>query len=181
MKDDIVARRYARALYDLGNEEGLTDVLLKDLEAMVQVMASSDEFRSIMESPLHDIVLKRRILAGIADSQEMHPYSKSFFGILLEKDRFAAVESILEALRQIIDEASGRVRATVTSASELDRSQVERISQALKKVIEKDVDIDVVVDPSLIGGVIAEVEGMVYDGSIRTQIARIKQSLKGEM
>lgn len=106
---------------------------------------------------------------------------ENFLNILLEKDRFVYLESILDAYRVILDEASGRVRATVTSAMELDKIQIERISEALKKVVKKDVDLDLSIDPSLIGGLIAEVEGMVYDGSVRTQIARLKQSLKGEI
>jgi len=181
LKDDIVARRYAKALYDLGREEGLTDVFLSDLETVLSVMAASEEFRSVMESPLYDIELKRRILSQVASEVKVHAYTKSFLDILLEKDRFVYADSILEAYRQIIDESSGRVRAVVTSATELGKEQLDRISQALKKVVKKDVDIEVSVDPSLIGGIIAEVEGMVYDGSVRTQIARLKQSLKGEM
>lgn len=181
MKDDVVAKRYARALYDLGREEGLQDKFLGDMEAIVSILAFSDEFRGIMESPLYDIILKKRILGQIITEIKLNKYSENFFNILLEKDRFVYLESILDAYRVILDEASGRVRATVTSAMELDKIQVERISEALKKVVKKEVDLDLSIDPSLIGGLIAEVEGMVYDGSVKTQISRLKQSLKGEM
>jgi F-type H+-transporting ATPase subunit delta len=181
LKDDIVAKRYAKALYDLGREEGLTDVFLADLDAMVGILDSNEEFMAIMESPLYDIVLKRSILARVVSEAKMHAYMGSFFNLLLEKDRFMYVKSILESYREILDEESGKVRAFVRSATELDDDQVGRIRSALKKVMKKDVDLDVDVDPSLIGGIIAEVEGMVYDGSVRTQIARLKQSLKGEM
>jgi F-type H+-transporting ATPase subunit delta len=80
-----------------------------------------------------------------------------------------------------LDEASGRVRATVTSAMELDKAQLERLSGTLKKIVKREVDLDVSIDPTLIGGLIAEVEGMIYDGSVKTQIMRLKQSLKGEI
>ena len=181
MKDDVVAKRYARALYDLGREEGLQEKFLGDMEAIVSILASSNEFKGIMESPLYDIILKKRILGKIITEVKLTKYTENFFNILLEKDRFVYLESILDAYRVILDEASGRVRAVVTSAMELDKVQVERISEALKKVVKKDVDLDLSIDPSLIGGLIAEVEGMVYDGSVKTQIARLKQSLKGEI
>lgn len=181
MKDDVVAKRYARALYDLGKEEGLQEKFLGDMEAIVSILASSEEFRGIMESPLYDIILKKRILGQIIAEAKLSTYMKNFFNILLEKDRFVYLESILDAYRVILDEASGRVRAVVTSAMELDKAQIQRISEALKKIVKKEVDLDVSIDPSLIGGLIAEVEGMVYDGSVRTQIARLKQSLKGEI
>lgn len=181
MKDDVVAKRYARALYDLGREEGLQDKFLGDMDAIVSILASSDEFRGIMESPLYDIILKKRILGQIITELKLTKYTENFFNILLEKDRFVYLESILDAYRVILDEASGRVRAIVTSAMELDKIQIERISEALKKVVKKEVDLDLSIDPSLIGGLIAEVEGMVYDGSVKTQISRLKQSLKGEI
>lgn len=181
MKDDVVAKRYARALYDLGREEGMQDTFLGDMEAVVSVLVSSNEFRGIMESPLYDIVLKKRILGQVVSEAKLSKYTENFLNILLEKDRFVYVESILDAYRHILDEVSGKVRAAVVSAAELDKDQIGRISEALKKVVKKDVDLDVSVDPSLIGGLIAEVEGMIYDGSVRTQIARLKQSLKGEI
>jgi F-type H+-transporting ATPase subunit delta len=181
LKDDVVAKRYAKALYDLGREEGLQDKFLGDMEALVSVLDSSEEFRALMESPLYDITLKKRILGQVITQAKLTKYTENFFNILLEKDRFVYLASILDAYRQILDEASGRVRAAVTSAMELDKEEIERISGALKKVVKKEVDLDVSVDPSLIGGLIAEVEGMVYDGSVKTQISRLKQSLKGEI
>jgi len=181
VKDDVVAKRYARALYDLGKEEGLQGQFLADLEAIASIMDGSDEFRSIMESPLYDILLKRRILGELVTKIKVNKYTENFLGILLDKDRFVYLQSILDSYRIIVDEASGRVRATVTSAAELDKDQIERISSTLKKIVKKEVDLDVSIDPTLIGGVIAEVEGMIYDGSVKTQINRLKQSLKGEM
>ncbi len=181
MKGDVVAKRYAKALYDLGGEEGLGDTFLKDLEAIVSIVEASEEFRAVMMSPLYDIILKRRILKGVFSKIALTKYTESFLNILLDKDRFVYLGSILDSYRQILDEASGRVRASVISASPLEKAQIERIAVTLSKVVNKEVELDVTVDPSLIGGLIAEVEGMMYDGSVKTQISRLKQSLKGEI
>jgi F-type H+-transporting ATPase subunit delta len=181
VKDDVVAKRYARALYDLGREEGLEDKFLKDLEAVVSILVSSEDFRSMMESPLYDITLKKRVLKGVSSNITLTSFMENFLNILLEKDRFTYLESILDSYRGIIDEASGRVRASLTSASPLEKDQLDRIAGTLSKVVKKEVDLDVTVDTALIGGLIAEVQGMVYDGSVKTQISRLKQSLKGEM
>ncbi len=181
MKDDVVAKRYARALYELGREEGLQEKFLSDMENIVAIIRDSDEFRSTMESPLYDILLKKRILGELVTKINLTNYTANFLNILLEKDRFVYVESILDSYRETVNEASGRVRASVTSAMELDKEQIARISNTLKQIVKKEVDLDVSIDPALIGGLIAEVEGMVYDGSVKTQISRLKQSLKGEM
>jgi len=181
LKSDVIARRYARALYDLGKEEGKEKQFLDDLQSMIQVMDTSEELKSILESPLYDIVLKKRILKEIALQASVSAYSMNFLNILLDKDRFNVLVEILDAYKQILDEISGRVRARITCAAKLDDTQMKTVAQTLSKVFKKEVDMDVSVDPSLIGGMIAEVEGMIYDGSVRTQISKLKQSLKGEM
>ena len=128
-----------------------------------------------------DIILKKRILKDVVSKISISDYMGNFLNILLDKDRFVVLTDIMDAYKGILDEASGRVRANITSATELEEIQLERIAKALSEVVKKEVDVDVTIEPSLIGGVVAEVEGMVYDGSVKTQISRLKQSLKGEM
>ena len=77
-----------------------------------------------------------------------------------------------------MDEVSGKVRAKIITAIEIDDKEVEEISDALSRVIKKKISPEVSVDPSLIGGIVAEVQGMVYDGSIKRQLEKIKQSIK---
>ena len=181
MKSDVVAKRYAKALYELGQEEGLEQKFLEDLQNMALIVDQSSEFRSMMESPLYDIILKKRILKDVVSKIGVSEYTTNFLNILLDKDRFVLLADIKDTFKQILDSASGRVRAIITSAAELDDAQLERIAKTLSEVVKKEVDVAVTIEPSLIGGVIAEVEGMVYDGSVRKQISRLKQSLKGEI
>jgi F-type H+-transporting ATPase subunit delta len=181
VKSDVIAKRYARALYDLGKEEGKEKAFLDELQSIVGIINESDELKGILESPLYDIVLKKRILKEVASKISLSPYSNNFLNILLDKDRFFVLFEILEAYKSIMDEISGRVRAKVVCATAVDDAQLKQVCQTLSKVFKKEVDVDVSVDPSLIGGMVAEVEGMIYDGSIKTQISKLKQSLKGEM
>jgi F-type H+-transporting ATPase subunit delta len=181
VKSDVIAKRYARALYDLGREEGKEKAFLDELQGIVAVINDSDELKGILESPLYDIVLKKRILKEVASKLSLSPYSMNFLNILLDKDRFFVLTEILEAYKTILDEISGRVRAKVVCATAVDDAQLKQVCETLSKVFKKEVDVDVSVDPSLIGGMIAEVEGMIYDGSVKTQISKLKQSLKGEM
>ncbi len=181
MKSDVIARRYARALYDLGQEEGKEKQFLEELQSITQLMGGSEELKSILESPLYDVVLKKRILKEVASKISMSVYSLNFLNILLDKDRFFVLSEILDAYKLILDEISGRVRARVVCAASLDDAQLQKVAQTLSKVFKKEVDMDVHIEPSLIGGMITEVEGMIYDGSVRTQISKLKQSLKGEI
>ena len=181
MKSDVVAKRYAKALYELGQEEGLEQKFLEDMQNMALIVDQSAELRSILESPLYDIILKKRILKDVVSKVGISEYTLNFLNILLDKDRFVFLADIRDTYKQILDETSGRVRAFITSATELDETQLERIAKTLSDVVKKEVDVDVTIEPSLIGGVIAEVEGMVYDGSVKTELSRLKQSLKGEI
>jgi len=181
LKSDVVARRYAKALYELGQEEGLEEKFLEDMQNLALIVDESSEFRSIMESPLYDITLKKRILKDVVSKIGISDYAVNFLNILLDKDRFVFLRDIRDTYKMILDEASGRVRAQVTSAKELDEKQLKDIAKTLSEVVKKEVDVNVTIDPSLIGGVVAEIEGMIYDGSVKTQISRLKQSLKGEI
>jgi len=181
LKSDVIARRYARALYDLGREEGKEKQFLEELQIIILLMGESEELKSILESPLYDVVLKKRILKEVASKASLSPYTQNFLNILLDKDRFFVLAEILDAYKLILDEISGRVRARVVCASSLDDAQLQKVAQTLSKVFKKEVDMDVCIEPSLIGGMIAEVEGMIYDGSVKTQISKLKQSLKGEI
>jgi len=181
VKNDVMARRYARALYELGREEGLEKQFQADLENVVALVEGSEEFRAIMVSPLYDITLKKKILSGMVPKLALSPYAVNFFNILLDKDRFSFLPEIQKAYQDLLDAASGKVKAHVLSAVELDSAQQQKVAAVFSTVMKKNVDVEIAVDPSLIGGLVVEVEGMVYDGSIRTQLSKIKQSLKGEM
>lgn len=181
MKSDVIAKRYAKALYDLGKEEGKEKLFLDELKSVTRVMGESADLKSILESPLYDIILKKKILKEVASKMALSAYAVNFMNILLDKDRFFVLNEILDAYNQILDEVSGRVKARIVCASSLDENQLKLVAQTLSRVVKKEVDVDVQVEPSLIGGMIAEVEGMIYDGSVKTQISKLKQSLKGEI
>jgi len=94
LKSDVVARRYAKALYELGQEEGLEEKFLEDMQNLALIVDESSEFRSIMESPLYDITLKKRILKDVVSKIGISDYAVNFLNILLDKDRFVFLRDI---------------------------------------------------------------------------------------
>jgi F-type H+-transporting ATPase subunit delta len=98
-------------------------------------------------------------------------------GLLLHKDRLRYLPQIEETYRRLADELSGVLRARITSAVELDAEQLRAIGASLEKQTGKKVALNVNVDPRLIGGVQAEIGGRLFDGSVRTQLKRIEESL----
>jgi F-type H+-transporting ATPase subunit delta len=100
-----------------------------------------------------------------------------FLGLVLSKDRIGYLSQIEETYRRLADDLSGVLRATVTSAVALDEAQKQAIGASLEKQTGKKVALNVNVDPRLIGGVQAEIGGRLFDGSVRTQLQRIEESL----
>lgn len=181
MKNDVLARRYAKAIYELGNEESKGEIFLNDLNKIVSLINENEEFKSIMESPLYDLTLKKRILKAVVSNAGVSGYIVNFLNILIEKDRFYELSTILQSYYDIISEASGKAKANVISAVELSQTQQLEISRVFSKITKKQVEIGMTVDASLIGGLVVEIEGMVYDGSIKSQLIKFKEILKGEM
>jgi F-type H+-transporting ATPase subunit delta len=181
LKNDTLSRRYAKALYELGIEEHLEQKFLTDLHIIVGLTKESLDFKTIMESPLYDIILKKKIIESLLQGLNISKYINNFINILIEKDRFNQLNDILQSYHDIINEISGKAKAYVKSAVELTQIQQQKITEAFSKITNKKVEIDASVDHSLIGGLIVDIEGMVYDGSIKTQIIKFKQNLKGEI
>lgn len=181
MKSDVLARRYARALYDLGKEENVGQKFLDDLNYVVGLMNVSDELKSIMESPLYDVNLKKKMLGKLLVNTDTSIYIENFLNILLEKDRFYQIFDILDSYYDILNEIAGKVTARVISAVELTEAQQKKISDVFSKISKKNINIETEIDPSIVGGLIVDVEGLVYDGSIKSNLIKFKESLKGEM
>lgn len=181
MKSEMIARRYANALYELAREEHTEQRFADELELVVAILAESDELRDFMQSPLNALPVKKSILADIEARVSLSAYLVNFLNILLDKDRFAQLGEIFEVYSGLMDDAAGKLRAKVTSAVALSHEQEAKLAAALSKASGKQVAIETAVDPTLIGGVVADVQGMIYDGSVRTQIARLKMGLKGEI
>ncbi|MFO0002631.1 MAG: ATP synthase F1 subunit delta [bacterium] len=107
----------------------------------------------------------------------LHPHVASFLRLLLDKDRFAALADIAREYRALADAEAGRVRATVTTAAELTPATRDAVANALVRSTGKKVVLETRVDPALLGGLVAQVGGRVYDASLRTRLERLQLSL----
>jgi F-type H+-transporting ATPase subunit delta len=100
-----------------------------------------------------------------------------FLSLLLERDRLGHLAGIVSGYRRLLNEAKGRVEAKVVSASALESGLAERVRAQLQRMSGKDVVMTQEVDPGLLGGMTVELAGRVYDGSIRTQLEKMKQRI----
>lgn len=183
MQDGTIGRRYARALAEALSDGGSVDAnVLSQVETQLSAVAKlmgdkGGELRLAMMSPSFKLEDRAAILEGIADAHGFHPITKRFLALLVEKDRVRFIESIARAFRAEADERIGRVRAEIRAAKNLEGAALSEVVGALEKKTGKKVLPEVHVDPSVISGLSARIGGVVYDGTVRSQLERLRQQL----
>jgi len=172
-----IARRYAKALFGIGVDAGNFEALGQAVNDFAGLWSSSPELRQALENPVFKSDEKKAVLERLLPRVTSTPEVQRFILLLLDRRRIAMLPSIARAYRDFVDLHLGRVRALVTSAEPLAPGAVDRIRQSLEQRTHKKVIVETVVDPGLIGGLVARVGDLVLDGSIRTQLADLRTKL----
>ena len=172
-----IARRYARALFEIGVAQGTFEAFGAELGELGAMYGSSLELRQTLENPVFKLDQRRAVLGKLLPSVAPSREVQSFALLLLERRRLVALPAIARAYAEMVDAKLGRVRASVTSAQPLDATTRAQVQAALEKRTGKKVVLTVGVDPSLIGGVVARVGDLVLDGSLRTRLATLQSRI----
>lgn len=178
MSTSALSRRYARALVELGAGQKMVEQYGLELGRIASVLTTEKLLRLMLESPTLPVEKKTAIMKDIASAMQLSPGMKNFLDLLVVKDRLRYLPQIEINYRQFADDLSGVVRARIVSARELTSGQQQAIKGGLEKKTGKKVELKVELDPALLGGIKAEIGGKVFDGSVRTQLKRIEDTLK---
>ncbi len=173
-----IARRYAKALFSLADEQGQVEQWSSGLDALGRALASSPELRDTLTSPLFDKDQRRNVVAALAKSLGFGETATSFLFLLADRDRLAYLPAVIQTFRDLADARLGRVRAKVTSAVPLSAEETRRIAEQLARSQKGEVIVESSVDPALLGGVVAQVGSLVYDGSVRSQLEELRRAMK---
>jgi F-type H+-transporting ATPase subunit delta len=177
VRNSAAANRYARALFSLAQEEGAVESIRSDLSGMAELFESNSDLKARLFQPLHPADERRKVLVAICERAGTNATVKKFFSYLIDQRRLVLFDSIREEFDRLADEAAGRLRAEVVSANPLRDEQRARLVEVLSHRTGKAIELSVRVDASLIGGVIASIGGLVFDGSIRTQLSQLHSTL----
>lgn len=171
-----LARRYAKALIEIGREDDSVETLLAELIALRDALDESPELAATLYTPTIDIENKSNIAAAVLEKLDASETARNFVGLLVQKGRFGHFRDIVGEFARQADEAMGRLRAHLTCAKPPSDELKKRITDKLSKVTGKQIKLDVRVDPDLLGGLIAEVRGVVYDASVRSQLRALQNT-----
>jgi F-type H+-transporting ATPase subunit delta len=173
----MLARRYAKAIFNIGSEQGGLDKLGADLRTLSAAMKESAELQQVLTSPALKKSDRRKVIDALLQRIGVVTTTRNAVYLLLDGERLGSLPMISRELDRMIEEKAGRVSAEVTSAKPLDPSQLSQITAALEKLSGKKVSVSNRQDPDLLGGVVAKVGDTVYDGSLRTQLRTLRDEL----
>lgn len=171
------ATRYARALFDVALRESDPVRIEQDLTTFVQAMSDNAELRRALTSPAVPRDARVSLVSAIAAQAGAQPPVAKLLAMLADRGRLELLPLLLEVYRDRLLEHRNVVRASVTTAAPLPPEHLQSLESRLGTLTGKQVQLSTTVDPSLIGGMIARVGSTVYDGSIRTQLHKMKQRL----
>jgi F-type H+-transporting ATPase subunit delta len=177
MRSSAAARRYARALFGLAEDTGAVAQVRSELAAMAELFESEPALRNALFRPLHPVAERRAVLRALGERLSLTPIVRNFFAYAIDQRRLVDFDAIRAEYEQLADAAAGLVKAQVTSATPLDDAQRERLQRALTARTGRNVELEVSIDPALIGGVVASVGNVVFDGSLRTQLTQLRDTL----
>jgi F-type H+-transporting ATPase subunit delta len=177
MVSGSLARRYARAVLDIGTSKGNLDKLGTDLRSLAQAMKASEELVAVLTNPAIRRADRRKVVDALLARVGAAPETRSTVYLLLDGERLATLPAIAREVDAMIEARAGRVTAEITSARPLDAAQLSQITAALEKLSGKKVVVDKREDPELLGGVVAKLGDRVYDGSLRTQLRALRDEL----
>ncbi len=173
-----IARRYARAVFELGSDPAARARLLASLDALALEITGNPELVNVLLTPIHPRNERKAVLNELGERLGTPTEVRAVADLLVDHNRATLLPAIRDALRALVDEEAGRVEARVSSARPLDAAAQEQLRRAISRRVNADVTLVVEIDPTLIGGIVARVGDLLLDGSIRTQLETLGTNLR---
>jgi len=167
------AKRYARAVFELATGEGRVDDWETQLGALRQVLSNS-QMLDVLSNPTIPIEQRMELVTSL---KMLDPEASNLARLLIESGRVDEIGGVADEFERLADEAAGRVRAVVTTAVELEPSDRDRVSRELSQRLGKDVSMDVVVDPRILGGLKLQYGDRLIDASVATRLQQLRRQL----
>ena len=177
MASGSVGRRYAKALMAAAEAQKSVDAVARDLERFTATVVASPELGAVLENPAFSMEQRKGVLAGIAQRLKLGKMVVTFLELLLDRNRMTALEAINRSYGELADEAAGRMRVEVTTAEPLSKAYSKRLTEVLEKTLSKKVILTEKVDPEIIGGTITRAGDLMFDGSIRGRLERVRATM----
>jgi len=177
LSDAVVCRRYAKALVDLAVEEGSVDQMVQNLGKTVRMIVENRKLKNFLFNPVSKKENKQKLIDEVSAELKISGLLKKFLNLLARNDRLPQIEGIYRELVHFADQIGNRAEAEVMTPVALADEDKERLRSKLEGMTGKHIYLKLKEDPRLIGGIITRIGSVVYDGSIRSQMAKLKEQI----
>ena len=171
-----LAKRYARALASVAKEENGLEEISGELDRVAGWLAD-EELSEALSSPALSREQRQALVSQVSESLNLAPLCRNFLSLLTDKGRLHYFARIRQAYRDLVDQELNQLRAALRTAMPLTGAQEGEIAAMLEKAHGKKILLSSEVDPTLVAGVTIEIEGKIYDGSARTQLAQVARAM----
>lgn len=178
MIHETIAKKYARALIELALEDKEQERCGREIESFGILVRENEQLWGLFTGPAGDTELRRSALDAVLSKTKYLKLVENFIRLLMDKERLSLIPDISRAYGRLLDEHEGKMKARLVSAAPLSDTETAEITKRLSTTLKRQIILETSVDPSLIGGAVAYVGGLVFDGSIRTQLSTIRDNLK---
>ena len=175
---DALVRSYAEALFRMGDAEGELDAVERRLFSFAELLERETRVREALLDPSLPIENKRQLIADTL-REDANPLAVNLLGFLVEQGRVREIGRIVEALAEVVAATRERSVAEARSAVPLGDARVKQLADALSKATGRPVEVRVVLDQTVIGGVVAKVGDEIFDGSVRSRLLEAREQLTG--
>jgi F-type H+-transporting ATPase subunit delta len=172
-----VAKRYARALFDLASEYSTLDATEQELSQINGIVRENKDFENLLNHPKISVDEKKNITNQLFQGK-VSDMTLNFLNLLIERGREHELGQVTATFKELYNETRGMADATVTTARPLTEEQVKQLADSFGKQVNKTLRVTTVVDPTIIGGVVVRIGNRLYDGSIQGKLARFTQQIK---
>jgi F-type H+-transporting ATPase subunit delta len=174
-----MAGRYATALFELARDDKAVDAVKADLERFEALLNDSDDLRRLVRSPVFSADEQSKALASVLDKAGLKGLAANFLLLVASNRRLFAVRDMIRGFRTLVAKHKGEVTAEVVVAEKLSDTHLEALKSALKSVTGgRAVDLNVKIDPAIIGGLTVKLGSRMVDSSLRTKLNSIKHAMK---
>ena len=179
MRQTILARRYAKALFAVGKEEGTFVEYAQSLNDLAALYSEQPEVADGLTNLMYPLDVRAKVMSELIKALGADKIMARFLNLLVEKRRTDILPELAAEYQAIVDKDQNICRSRIISAMELSAALQAKVQATLENITGKKVILATEVDPSIIGGIVAKVGDLVLDGSIKTQLAGLNESIKG--
>ena len=177
MTSRAAAIRYARALFDVAQKEADVQQVGRELKDFAAVVSSNDQLARVLSNPAVPVQKKHAVVKALLAQATVSPIVSKLLLLLADRDRLMLQPDIVASYEHRLMEQAQVVRGEVVTAIQLPPERLQALQQSLSTATGRHVQLENRVDPSIIGGAVARIGSTVYDGSVTTQLAKLKQQL----